>query len=183
MSLRLAWKRDPCCLAHRESKSAHVARKLKKKRTYEQVWLAPRKALPDTGVEYLVQGVKLAGYDQMGRVLVRYILGHGNFAYALGRRKGIESSKDLVVSRRTLATQRMGMAGIIQFWPFQEFIEMHQAKLLRDALWRAQDGELAYDSRLSPETLAAIARDLNVATPQLDPELARHMEDVTEPEV
>jgi hypothetical protein len=170
-------------LARRESKSARVARKLKKKRTYEQTWLAPRKALPDTGHEYLVVGVKLAGYDQLGRVLVRYILSHGNFAYVLGRRKGIDSSKDLVVSRRTLATQRMGMSGVIPFWKFEEFIVMHQAKLLRDALWKAQDGELAYDKRLSPETLAAIARDLNVVAPPLDPELARHMEDVSTPEV
>ena len=60
----------------------------------------------------------------------------------------------------------------------------HQNKLLRDALWRAQDEDLVYDPRLSPETLAMIARDLKVAAPPMDAELAKHAAaDQCEPEV
>lgn len=153
-----------------------------KKATYEETWLAPRDALPDK-VSYLPVGTKLAGYDQLNKVCVRYVAGHGNFAYMLSRRKGVDATRDLVISRRTLKTQRMGMAGCIQMYLYEDFKKMHQEKLLRDALWRAQDGEIVYDSRLSPETLAAIARDLKVAVPPLDPELAAHAEDRTDPEV
>lgn len=152
-------------------------------KTYEETWLRRRKALPDDH-SYLVCGVKLAGYDQTGQVIVRYVFGHGNFAYSLCRRKGVEATKDLVVSRRWLCSQRMGMAGRIQMYLFEDFIMRHQNKLLRDALWGAQDGELAYDPRLSPETLAMIARDLKVPAPPLDPELAKHLAaEQCEPEV
>jgi len=159
-----------------------VSKRIRTK-TYEETWLRKRKALPDAP-SYLVCGEKLAGYDQTGQVLVRYIHSHGNFAYALCRRKGVEATKDLVVSRKWLASQRMGMAGCVQLHLFEDFVRMHQDKLLRDALWRAQDGEIVYDPRLSPETLAAIARDLKVATPPMDPELAKHAAaDQCEPEV
>lgn len=153
-----------------------------KTRTYEETWLTRRKTLPDDSA-YLPVGTKLAGYDQMGKVLVRYIYCHANFAYCLSRRKGVEATRDLIISRRTFKTQRMGMAGILQFWLYEDFVKMHQAKLLRDALWRAQDGELVYDARLSPDTLAAIARDMKVPLPPLDAELAAHQTDVSDPEV
>lgn len=159
-----------------------VSKRIRTK-TYEETWLRRRKALPDDH-SYLVCGVKLAGYDQTGQVIVRYIFCHGNFAYALCRRKGVEATKDLVVSRRWLCSQRMGMAGKVQLYLFEDFIVRHQNKLLRDALWKAQDGEIVYDPRLSPETLAAIARDLKVAAPPMDPELAKHLAaDQCEPEV
>ena len=159
-----------------------VSKRIRTK-TYEQTWLRRRKCLPDDH-SYLVCGVKLAGYDQAGNVIVRYVHNHGNFAYALCRRKGVEATKDLVVSRRWLCSQRMGMAGRIQMYLFEDFIMRHQDKLLRDALWRAQDGEIVYDPRLSPETLAAIAHDLKVAAPPMDAELAKHAAaDQCEPEV
>lgn len=153
-----------------------------KGRSYEDTWLKKRDTLPDA-VSYLPVGTKLAGYDQLGRVLVRYVIQHGNFAYMLARRKGVDATRDLVVSRRTLRTQRMGMAGIVQMYLYEEFVTMHQTKLLRDALWKAQDGEVVYDPRLSAETLAAIARDLGVQPPALDPELAAHAADRTDAEV
>lgn len=159
-----------------------VSKRIRTK-TYEQTWLRRRKCLPDDH-SYLVCGEKLAGYDQTGQVIVRYVFCHGNFAYALSRRKGVEATKDLVVSRKWLASQRMGMAGRVQLYLFEDFIMRHQNKLLRDALWRAQDEDLVYDPRLSPETLALIARDLKVAAPPMDPELAKHAAaDQCEPEV
>lgn len=149
-----------------------MARKKVKTRSYEEVWLARRKALPNESA-YLQVGTKLAGYDQLGKVLVRYILCHGNFAYILCRRKGVEATKDLVISRRSFKTQRMGMAGVIQMRLYEDFVALHQNKLLRDALWRAQSGEVVLDPRLDADTLAMIADDFGVSDHDLQSAIYR----------